>query len=73
MWISKIAQKPKVVANLTWVGFMKLLLKRFMPEYQDLLEGMNLVQIRLTRPFHAYVVNLNAQMNATLKINKFGR
>jgi hypothetical protein len=32
---------------------------------------MNLVQMRLTGPFKAYVLNLNAPMNATSKIDNF--
>jgi hypothetical protein len=44
---------------------MKLFVKRFMPEYQELLEGMNLVQIWYTGPLKAYVLDLNAPMNVT--------
>jgi hypothetical protein len=55
MWISKIAQEPKVVANLTSVDFIELFVKNFTREYQELLEGINLVQMRLTWPCKAYV------------------
>ena len=54
-WTSKKAKKPEVVANLTWVGFMELLVKRFMPEYQELCKGMNLVEMRHMGSFKAYV------------------
>ena len=37
--------EPKVVASLTWVGFMKLFIKRFTAEYQEFLEVLNLMQI----------------------------
>jgi hypothetical protein len=58
---------------LTWVGFMKLLVKRFTPVYQQLYEGMNLVQMRLTGPLKAYVLDLNAPMNATPKMDNFAK
>jgi Fe-S-cluster containining protein len=41
--------------------------------YQKLCEGMDLVQMRPTGPFKTYVLDLNAQMNATLKMNNFGK
>jgi hypothetical protein len=31
--LGKKMQEPKVVTNLTWIGFMELFAKRFMPEY----------------------------------------
>jgi hypothetical protein len=49
---------------------MELLVERFTPEYQQLCEGMNLVQIRLTGPLKAYVLDLNAPMNVTPKMDK---
>ena len=72
-WTSKKEQEPKMVANLTWVGFKELLVERFMSEYQELHEGMNLVQIRHTGSLKAYVHDFNAQMNATLKMDKFAK
>ena len=62
-----------MVASLTWVGFKELLVERFMPEYQKLCEGMNLVQMRHTMSFKAYVLDFNTQINATPKIDKFAK
>jgi hypothetical protein len=62
-----------VVANLTWVGFMELLVKRFTPVYQKLCKGMGLVQMRLMGPFKAYVFILNASMNVTPKMDNFAK
>jgi uncharacterized protein YjaG (DUF416 family) len=56
---------------LIWVGFMELLVERFTPVYQQLCEGMNLVQTRITGILKAYVLDLNASMNATPKMNNF--
>ena len=64
-WTSKKEQEPELAANLTWVGFKELLVDRFTPEYQELREGMNLVQMRHTGSLKAYVRDFNAQMNAT--------
>jgi hypothetical protein len=50
---------------------MKLFVKRFTSEYQELLEGLNLVRIWYTGPLKAYVLNLNAPMNATPKMDNF--
>jgi hypothetical protein len=58
---------------LTWVGFMELLVERFTPVYQQLCEGMNLVQMRLMGPLKAYVLDLNAPMNATPKMDNFAK
>jgi hypothetical protein len=66
-----MCMNPKVVASLNWVGFMELLVERFTPVYQQLCEGMNLVQMRLTGPLKAYEFDLNVPMNATLKMNNF--
>ena len=52
---------------------MELLGKRFTPEYQELCEGMNLVQMRHMGSLKAYVLNLNAPMNATPKMDKFAK
>jgi hypothetical protein len=52
---------------------MKLFVKRFMPEYQELLEGMNLVQIWYTGPLKAYVLDLNAPMNVTPKMDNVAK
>jgi len=52
---------------------MKLLVERFTPVYQQLCEGMNLVQMRVTGPLKAYVLDLNAQMNATPKMDNFAK
>ena len=58
---------------MTWVGFMELLVKRFTPVYQQLCEGINLVQMRLMGPLKAYELDLNAPMNATPKMNNFAK
>jgi hypothetical protein len=50
-----------------------LLVDRFTPEYQELREEMNLVQMRHTWSFEAYVRNFNAQMNATPKMDEFAK
>jgi hypothetical protein len=52
---------------------MKLLVERFTLVYQQLCEGMNLVQIRLTGPLKAYVLDLHAPMNATPKMDNFAK
>jgi hypothetical protein len=52
---------------------MKLFVKRFTPEYQELLEGMNLVQIWYTGPLKAYVLDLNAPMNVTPKMDNVAK
>jgi hypothetical protein len=52
---------------------MELLVERFTPVYQQLCEGINLVQMRLKRPLKAYVLDLNAPMNATPKMNNFAK
>ena len=59
------------MAKLTWVGFREGLVKKFTPEFQKLCEGMNLVQMRLAGPLKAYMLDLNAQMNAMPKMDKF--
>jgi hypothetical protein len=61
------------VASLTWVGFVELLVERFMPVYQHLCEGRNLVQMRLTGPLKAYELDLNAPMNVTPKMDNFAK
>ena len=66
-------KEPEMVANLTWVGFKELLVERFTPEYQELREGMNLVQMRHTGSLKAYVRDFNAQMNATPKMDEFAK
>jgi hypothetical protein len=72
-WTSKNAYEPKVVASLNWVGFMELLVERFIPVYQLLCEEMNLVQMRLTGPLKAYELDLNAPINATPKMDNFAK
>ena len=72
-WTSKKEQEPEMVANLTWVGFKELFVERFMLEYQELSEGMNLVQMRHTGSLKAYVRDFNAQMNATPKMDEFAK
>jgi hypothetical protein len=52
---------------------MELLVERFTPLYQQLCEGMNLVQMRLTGSLKAYEFDLNAPMNATPKRDNFAR
>jgi hypothetical protein len=44
-----------------------------MPVYQQLCKGMNLVQMGLMGPLKAYVLDLNAPMNATPKMNNFAK
>ena len=61
------------MANLSWVGFVKLFIMRFAPESQKLGEGTDLVQMRHTHPIEAYVRNLIAQINATPKMDKISR
>jgi hypothetical protein len=70
-WTSKKIQELKLATNLTWVGFKELLVDRFTPEYQELREGMNLVQMRHTGSLKAYVHDFNAQMNAIPKMDEF--
>src|ERR1700738_1744885 len=72
-WTSKKEQEPEVAASLTWIGFKELLVDRFAPEYQELREGMNLVQMRHTGSLKAYVRDFNAQMNATPKMDEFAK
>jgi hypothetical protein len=72
-WTSKKKQEPELAANLTWVGFKELLVDRFTLEYQELREGMNLVQMRHTGFLKAYVHDFNAQMNATPKMDEFAK
>jgi hypothetical protein len=50
---------------------MEFLVERFTPVYQQICEGMNLVQMRLTGPLKAYVLHLNAPINATPKMDHF--
>ena len=45
-WTSQNEQELEVALNLTWIDFKKLLVDRFMPEYQVLWKKMNLVQMR---------------------------
>jgi hypothetical protein len=52
---------------------MELLVERFTSVYQQLCEKMNLVQMRLTGPLKAYVLDLNVPMNATPKMNNFAK
>jgi len=52
---------------------MKLFVKRFTSEYQELLEGLNLVRIWHTGLLKAYVLDLNARMNATSKRDNFAK
>ena len=41
--------------------------------YQKLCEGMNLVQMRLTGPFKAHVLHLNAPMDAIPKMDNLAK
>jgi hypothetical protein len=54
---------------------MELFVKRFTPVYQNFCEGMDLVQMRLTRPHkaYAYVLDLNAPMNVTPNFDNFAK
>ena len=72
-WTSKKEQEPEMVESLSWIGFKELLVERFTLEYQELHEGMNLVQMRHTRSLKAYVCDFNVQMNATPKMDKFAK
>ena len=62
-----------MVASLIWVGFKELFIKMFMLKYQELHEGMNLVQMRHTKSLKTYVLNFNIQLNAILMINEFAK
>lgn len=62
------SKKPEVVANLTWIDFIELFVERLTPEYQELHEKMNLVEMRHTWSLKAYVSNFNTQMNVTSKM-----
>ena len=60
--------------NSTWIGFKEILDDRFMREYQELQETMNLVQMRHTWFLKANVRKCaNVQMNATPKMDKFAK
>ena len=72
-WTNKKERNSKVVAKLNWIGFKELLVDRFMPEYQELQEEINLVQMKHTGSFKAYVRNFNAQMNRTPMMDKFAK
>jgi hypothetical protein len=52
---------------------MELFVKRSTPVFQKLCEEMDLVQMRLTGPPKAYVLDLNAPMNATPKMDNFAK
>jgi hypothetical protein len=52
---------------------MELLVKRFTLVYQNLCEVMNLVQMRLTGPLKAHVLDLNAPMNVKPNMNNFAK
>ena len=52
---------------------MELLVKRFTLVYQQLCEGTNLAQMRLTGPLKAYVLVLNAQMSAISKLDNLAK
>jgi hypothetical protein len=58
---------------LTWVGFMELFVERFTPVYKKTCEEINLVQMRLTGPLKVYVLDLNAPMNVTPKMDKLAK
>ena len=62
-----------MVANLTWVGFKELFVERFLLEYQELREGMNLVQMRHTGSLKAYWRGFNARINVTPKMDEFAK
>jgi hypothetical protein len=62
-----------VVASLTWVGFKELISNRFTSKYQEWREGMNLVQMKQMGSLKAYVCDVNAQMNATPKMDEFSK
>ena len=58
---------------MTWVGFKELFVDRFTSEYQELREGVNLVQMRHTGSLKAYVRDFNAQMNVAPKMDEFAK
>jgi hypothetical protein len=72
-WTSKKTHESKVVSSLTWIGFINLIVERLTSVHQKLFEGMDLVQMKLTGPLKAYVVDLNAPMNATPKLDNFAK
>jgi hypothetical protein len=45
--------------------------ERFTSKYQELLEGMNLVEMRPTGTLKAYVCDFNNEINATPKMVEF--
>jgi hypothetical protein len=60
-------------ANFTWVGFKELINDRIAYEYQELREGMNLVQMKHIGSLKAYVRDFNDQMNTTPKMDEFSK
>jgi hypothetical protein len=52
---------------------MELFVERFTPVYKKTCEEINLVQMRLTGPLKAYVLDLNAPMNVTPKMDKLAK
>ena len=62
-----------MAASLTWIGFKEFLVDRFTPEYQELQEGMNLVQMKHTGSLKAYVCDFYVQMNATPTMDEFAK
>jgi hypothetical protein len=52
---------------------MEILVERFTPVYQQLCEGINLVQMRLMGPLKAYGLDLHTPMNATPKMDNFAK
>lgn len=62
-----------MVANLTRVGFKEYVVESFMPKYEELYEGINLVQMWHMGSLEVYVDNFNGQMNVTLNMNECGR
>ena len=59
------------MASLTWIGFKELFNEKFTSKYQELYDEMNLVQMRHTMSFKAYVCYFNVQINTVPKIDKF--
>ena len=52
---------------------MDLLVERFTPVYQKLCEGMNMVQMRLTGPLKAYVLDLDVPTNVIPMMDNYAK
>jgi hypothetical protein len=53
--------------------FKELISNTFTPTYEGFWEGMNLVQMKYTGSFKAYVCDFNAQMSITSKVDELSK